>query len=59
MNGVAEECKKQRHHPEWTNVFNHVHILWTTHSPKGMSEKDTYMAKFCDEEASKYGEKPV
>jgi len=24
-----------------------------------MSEKDTYMAKFCDEEASKYGEKPV
>ena len=20
MNSVAEECKKKRHHPEWTNV---------------------------------------
>ncbi|TKA82061.1 hypothetical protein B0A55_01502 [Friedmanniomyces simplex] len=53
---VAAECKVQRHHPEWTNIFTRTHIKWTTHNPKGLSHKDTYMAKFCDEVATKRGE---
>jgi len=56
MNTVAEECKAQRHHPEWTNVFNRTAVKWTTHSPRGMSLKDTHMARFCDEVAERLGE---
>jgi len=56
MNEVASECKKQKHHPEWTNVFNRTNVRWTTHSPKGMSVKDTHMARFCDEAAERHGE---
>lgn len=56
MNMVAAECKKQKHHPEWTNVFNKTHIRWTTHNPEGLSAKDTAMAKFCDEAGREFGE---
>ncbi|KAK5108956.1 hypothetical protein LTR62_007671 [Meristemomyces frigidus] len=56
MNQVAEECKAQRHHPEWTNVFNRTAIKWTTHKPLGLSLKDTHMARFCDEVAAELGE---
>ncbi|PQE24276.1 pterin-4-alpha-carbinolamine dehydratase family protein [Rutstroemia sp. NJR-2017a BVV2] len=63
MNVVAEECKVQKHHPEWSNillpssadteeVYNTTFIRWTTHSPPGLSEKDLVMAKFCDEQAA-------
>lgn len=56
MNEIAAECKQQKHHPEWTNVFNRTHIKWTTHAPPGLSGKDTHMARFCDEVAERYGE---
>ena len=56
MNRVATECKRQRHHPEWSNVYNKLHIRWTTHSPKGLSSKDTSMARFCDEAAKEFDE---
>lgn len=56
MNVMAGHCKKQRHHPEWTNVFNRTHIRWTTHSPEGLSAKDTLMARLCDEAAAEHGE---
>jgi len=56
MNIVAEECKKQKHHPEWSNVYNTAFVRWTTHVPAGLSEKDVLMARFCDEKASECGE---
>lgn len=56
MNQVAAECKKQKHHPEWSNVYNKTHIRWTTHSPEGLSSKDTRMAEFCDEAAREFNE---
>lgn len=56
MNEVAAECKRQRHHPEWTNVFNRTHIRWTTHKPEGLSAKDTSMAAYCDRSAEAFGE---
>lgn len=56
MNVVAAECKKQKHHPEWTNVFNKTHIRWTTHNPEGLSTKDTVMANFCDDAGKEFGE---
>ena len=59
MNEVAAECKTQKHHPEWTNVYNRAHIRWTTHNPKGMSSKDTNMARFCDKAAERFGEQEL
>lgn len=58
MNQVAAECKKTRHHPEWTNIYNKTHIRWTTHSPEGLSNKDTSMARFCDQASAECGELP-
>jgi len=52
MNAVAQECKKQRHHPEWSNVYNMTFIRWTTHHPQGLSAKDILMARFCDGQAA-------
>ncbi|EME41260.1 hypothetical protein DOTSEDRAFT_73618 [Dothistroma septosporum NZE10] len=56
MNQVASECKRTRHHPEWSNVYNKTHIRWTTHNPEGLSSKDTHMAKFCDDAAREFNE---
>ena len=58
MNVVAAECKMQKHHPEWTNIYNKTHVRWTTHNPEGLSSRDTRMAKFCDGAAKEAGELP-
>jgi len=59
MNAVAAQCAAKKHHPEWSNVYNTTFIRWTTHSPPGLSSKDVLMAKFCDEQASVFGELEV
>lgn len=56
MSDVAEECQREKHHPEWANVYNRTEIRWTTHNPRGMSAKDIRMARFCDEAAQRHGE---
>ncbi|KAG9206928.1 hypothetical protein G6514_000218 [Epicoccum nigrum] len=55
MDTVAQECKVQRHHPEWSNLYNKVTVEWTTHRPEGLSIKDVDMAEFCDKTASEIG----
>ncbi|KAJ4354911.1 hypothetical protein N0V95_003376, partial [Ascochyta clinopodiicola] len=57
MDAVAQECKVQRHHPEWSNLYNRVTVEWTTHRPEGLSVKDVDMAEFCDRVAGEIGEK--
>ena len=32
-----------------------VDVHWTTHHPRGLSQKDTFMAKYCDEQAGLIG----
>lgn len=32
-----------------------VSVNWTTHIPRGLSAKDTFMAKYCDEQAKLIG----
>lgn len=59
MSLVAAECQKQRHHPSWHNLYNEVSIEWTTHRPRGLSEKDVLMAEFCDRVAGEVGALPV
>lgn len=45
MTRVALLAEKADHHPEWSNVWNRVEILLTTHDAGGLSERDVEMAK--------------
>ncbi|KAF2231640.1 transcriptional coactivator/pterin dehydratase [Viridothelium virens] len=59
MNLVAADCKKMKHHPEWSNIYNKAHIRWTTHSPIGLSAKDIHMARVCNAHAETLGALPI
>ncbi len=45
MTEVALAAERADHHPEWSNVWNRVDILLTTHSAGGLTEKDTALAR--------------
>lgn len=45
MTRVALEAEKADHHPEWSNVWNRVDILLTTHSDGGVTGKDIALAR--------------
>jgi len=44
MTRVAMLAEAQDHHPEWSNVWNRVEIILTTHDAGGLSERDLRMA---------------
>jgi 4a-hydroxytetrahydrobiopterin dehydratase len=48
MTRVALKAEQLDHHPEWTNVWNRVDIVLTTHSANGLTELDVALAKHCD-----------
>jgi len=46
MTQVAMIAEKMDHHPNWSNVYNEVHIELTTHSAGStVTEKDHQMAR--------------
>jgi 4a-hydroxytetrahydrobiopterin dehydratase len=45
MSAVALAAERADHHPEWSNVWNRVDILLTTHSARGLTVKDVALAK--------------
>jgi len=45
MTQVALAAERADHHPEWSNVWNRVDILLTTHSAGGLTENDTALAR--------------
>jgi 4a-hydroxytetrahydrobiopterin dehydratase len=48
MTRVALLAEKADHHPEWSNVYNRVHITLTTHDAGGLSVRDVKMAQAID-----------
>jgi 4a-hydroxytetrahydrobiopterin dehydratase len=48
MTKVALAAEKADHHPEWSNVYNRVEIVLSTHDAGGLSDKDVALAKFID-----------
>ncbi|TAJ40537.1 MAG: 4a-hydroxytetrahydrobiopterin dehydratase [Reyranella sp.] len=48
MAKVALAAEKADHHPEWSNVYNKVEIVLSTHDAGGLSEKDVALAKFIE-----------
>ena len=48
MTRVALLAEKQDHHPEWSNVWNRVEIMLSTHDAGGVSARDVTMAQMID-----------
>lgn len=48
MSRVALLAERADHHPEWSNVYNRVTILLTTHDAGGLSARDIALAKEID-----------
>lgn len=55
MTRVALKADKMDHHPEWSNVYNRVEVLLTTHDADGVTDLDVQMARFMDEAARSLG----
>ena len=41
-------AEQHDHHPEWSNVYNRVAIVLTTHDAGGLSARDVKMARAVD-----------
>lgn len=48
MTRIALAAERADHHPEWSNVWNRVDILLTTHSAGGLTAKDVDLARQID-----------
>ncbi len=57
MTRVALMADRMDHHPEWSNVYNRVEVLLTTHDAGGVTDLDIKMARFIDEAAKDMGVK--
>ncbi|WP_292052349.1 MULTISPECIES: 4a-hydroxytetrahydrobiopterin dehydratase [unclassified Brevundimonas] len=48
MSRVAIQAEAVQHHPEWSNVWNRVEIVLTTHDAGGVTQRDIDLARFID-----------
>lgn len=48
MSRVALLAEKHDHHPEWSNVWNKVAIVLSTHDAGGLSARDVALATAID-----------
>ncbi|WP_459617053.1 4a-hydroxytetrahydrobiopterin dehydratase [Bordetella sp. 2513F-2] len=55
MTQVALYAARADHHPEWTNVYDRVEVVLTTHAASGVTARDVQMARHMDELAARLG----
>ncbi len=48
MTRVAIAAEKLGHHPDWSNAYNKVTIVLSTHDAGGLTDKDVALAKAID-----------
>jgi 4a-hydroxytetrahydrobiopterin dehydratase len=48
MTQVAAAAELHNHHPQWSNTYRRVNVVWTTHDVQGLTQLDVLMAKVCD-----------
>jgi 4a-hydroxytetrahydrobiopterin dehydratase len=48
MTRVALLAEKRDHHPEWSNVWNRVEIVLTSHDAGGLTQRDVDLAGLID-----------
>lgn len=48
MARVALAAEKMDHHPDWTNVYDRVDIVLSSHDIGGVSERDIKLASMID-----------
>ena len=48
MSRVALLAEKHDHHPEWSNVWNRVDIVLSTHDAGGLTSNDVALARAID-----------
>lgn len=49
MSRIAMYAEKFDHHPEWSNIYNKVHVTLTTYSCRGITKMDIQMAEIMDQ----------
>lgn len=49
MTRIAFEAERLAHHPDWSNVYNKLHITLSTHDAGGVTDKDFEFAKVIDQ----------
>jgi 4a-hydroxytetrahydrobiopterin dehydratase len=54
MTELALHAEQHNHHPEWSNVYNRVSIVLTTHDAGGVTDKDIVLAAFADSVAQRF-----
>jgi 4a-hydroxytetrahydrobiopterin dehydratase len=57
MTEVALAAEKRDHHPEWSNVYNRVDIVLTTHDAGGLTEKEIELARTADGAAARFAQR--
>jgi 4a-hydroxytetrahydrobiopterin dehydratase len=55
MMRVALKAETMDHHPEWSNVYNRIEVLLTTHDAGGVTDLDIELARFIDAAAQSLG----
>ena len=55
MTQLALHAEKMNHHPEWSNVYNRVNIVLTTHDAGDLTERDITLARLADGLAQQFG----
>ena len=52
MSKMALWAEKLDHHPEWSNTYNRVQVVLSTHDCDGLSEMDVALATRMNDAAS-------